>query len=305
MDLARRLKPMHLRLILKIAESGKLQSAANALAMSQPAASRILAEIESQVGTPLFIRHPKGMEATPLGEAFVKHARVILTEFDNLEAEAKNLNIGHVGKVRIGSVTGPTIGCLVPAIRQVKETSPEIEATIEVGPSTQLVRGLEEGRYDFILARLPPDHDSREFRIYPARTEVASLIVNRSHPLVGKPRVKLSDLVDFEWVIQERGSPIRQAVEGVFHANGLPVPRNITNSSSLLVVLAILEHSDAIAPQSQEVAGILTRQGVGANLAILDLSERIVVSPYFIIQHRAQQLPRAAERVLEEVLIRL
>ncbi len=77
MTLAQRLKAPHLRLILKIAETGQLQIAASTLAMSQPAASRILAEIEAGTGSPLFVRHPKGMEPTPVGEAFVKHARAI------------------------------------------------------------------------------------------------------------------------------------------------------------------------------------------------------------------------------------
>ncbi|MEZ5771689.1 MAG: LysR family transcriptional regulator [Defluviimonas denitrificans] len=69
MALSRKLKPAHLRLILKIAETGQLQMAATALAMSQPAASRILNEIEVEAGTPLFLRHAKGMEPTQAGSA--------------------------------------------------------------------------------------------------------------------------------------------------------------------------------------------------------------------------------------------
>lgn len=305
MALARKLKPPHLRLVLKIAETGQLQIAATALAMSQPAASRILTEIEAEVGTPLFLRHPKGMEPTQAGAAFLRHARAILTELDSLEAEMENVKAGLAGEVRVGSVTGPAVRCLVPAIRQIKDHAPGIEPTIEVAPSTELVRGLDEGRFDFILARLPPDHDSRAFHVMPARAEVVRLVVRRQHPLASRTRISVAELAGYEWVVQERGSPIRIAVENAFHAAGVPVPANITNTSSLLVMLAILESSDAVVTLSEEVAVLLTRQVFGAGLVALDLAEAVSVSPYFIIRNRAQQLSRAAERVLERVIAAL
>lgn len=302
MTLARKLKPPYMRLVLKIAETGQLQIAAASLGISQPAASRILTEIETEAGTPLFHRHAKGMEPTPAGSAFVKHTRAILTELDSLDAEMVNMKSGLVGEVRVGSVTGPAVRCLVPAIRQIKETTPGIEPTIDVGPSVELVRGLEEGRFDFILARLPPEYDSRAFRLTPARGEVVSLLVARSHQLADRPQVSLGELAGFEWVIQERGSPIRSAVEQAFHAAGVPVPGNIINTSSLLIMLAILETSEAIATLSEEVAGLLTRGTLGFRLSALKLMESITVPPYFIIQNRTQQLSRAAERVLDSVI---
>jgi len=302
MTLARKLKPPYLRLVLKIAETGQLQIAAASQGISQPAASRILTEIETEAGTPLFFRHAKGMEPTPAGAAFVKHGRAIVTELDNLDAEMANMKSGLVGEVRVGSVTGPAVRCLVPAIRQIKESTPGIEPTIDVAPSVELVRGLEEGRFDFILARLPPEYDSRAFRLTPARGEVVSLLVSRSHPLAGRQSVSLGELAGYEWVIQERGSPIRSAVEQAFHAAGVPVPGNITNTSSLLIMLAILESSQAVATLSEEVGGLLTRGTLGFQMEALKLVESVTVPPYFIIQNRSQQLSRAAERVLERVV---
>ena len=305
MDLSRRLKPSQLHLAVKIAETGKLQSACAALAISQPAASRMLAEVERLAGVPLFQRQPKGMVPTPVGEAFARHARQILSGFDSLEAEMRNLNAGYVGDVRIGSVTGPAVGSLVPAIQQVRHVAPNIQVTIEVGPSTQLVRGLEEGRFDFVIARVPPGHDSRDFDITPARVEVVSLMVRADHPWVGRGRVRLADLADCEWVMQESGSPIRQTLEAAFLAAGLTVPRRITNSSSLIVALAVLEGPDAISPQSREVVDLLMRRGQGANLAVLDLREDLVVSPYFVMRMPSRPLSPATEQILSEVFKRL
>lgn len=305
MNLTARLKPNQLQLLLKISETGKLQLAANAVGMSQPAASRILSDIEAHVGAALFDRHPKGMLATPVGAAFVRHARVILGELRNLQTEVDDLNIGSAGEVRVGSVTGPAVGCLVPAIQAVKVSAPGIKVTVEIGPSAQLVRGLEAERLDFVISRLPATYDSREFILTPARNEVVSLVVRRDHPLAARENVLLSELTDFEWVIQERGNPIRQAVEASFHAAGVAAPANVTNSSSLLVVLAMLARSDAIAPQSKEVANLLIGPGIRSELSTIALDELITVFPYYIIQNRSQKLHPAAARVLNEIMSRI
>lgn len=148
------LKLSHLRLVAAIAQHGQIQMAAQALTLTQPAASRTLAEIEKIVGGPLFERHPRGMVPTPLGAIFVRRARTMLMEMQDLAHELHEEREGLSGIVKAGAVTGPAVGCLVPAIRALKAVSPLVELQIDVGPSLQLMRGLEEGDYDFIIGRL-------------------------------------------------------------------------------------------------------------------------------------------------------
>lgn len=296
------IKPLHLRLLLKTHETGQLQVAARALGMSQPAASRILAEVESRCGSALFIRTPKGMEATPVGDAFAHHARVVLSGLDSLEHEVSALTAGTAGEVRIGTVTGPAVGLIVPAMAAVRALAPGIAVSIDVGPSTELVRGLDEGRFDFILARIPATHDSTALQVHPARSEVVRLLVRECHPLAGRRGVGLAELTEYEWVIQERGSPIRAAVEQAFHGAGTPVPHRFVNSSSLLMVLAMLASSDVIAPQSHEVAELLTGAEFGARLTYLDTVAEMIVTPYFVVRDRNRELPRAAQLFYEKVL---
>ena len=189
--------------------------------------------------------------------------------------------------------------------RALRAVSPDLDITIEVGPSAPLVRGLEEGRFDFVLARLPQDYDARVFDVQPARIERVSLLVHEAHPMMARADLTLRDLADQDWVIQERGSPIRAALETAFLEAGVPVPARVTNSSSLLVMLALLEGADIIAPVSDEVAALLTRPGIGARLGRLAIRNPITVSPCFIIQSRDRPTSRAVDRVLTEVLTRL
>src|SRR3954454_18305129 len=72
------MKLTQLGYIAAIAERGSVRAAARHLGVAQPAFSRSIAELERELGAPLFERRAKGMVATPLGEAFAKGATVIL-----------------------------------------------------------------------------------------------------------------------------------------------------------------------------------------------------------------------------------
>lgn len=302
MTLPRRLKPSQLKLIGSIEDSGKLQLAAEMVGISQPAASRMLSEIETDVGAPLFERLPRGMVVTEIGAAFVRHARVILSELDTLANEVTQLRGGQAGAVRIGAVTGPAVGALVPALTALREEVPNIEPTIEVAPSVSLIRGLEEGHFDFVLARLGSAQHVRTFMAHPGRIEDVCLIARNAHPLAGRS-ISLADTLPYEFVIQEPGSPIRSALEQSFLEHRLQTPGLVTNSSSLLIALSIVSGSNAIAPQTREVAQLLTRSPGG--LTILETRESTVVSPFLVLQSRHRQLSSVAQRLLDEVLRRL
>lgn len=297
-----RLKPQHLRLVRAIQDHGKLQLAARAVGLSQPAASRLLSEIETDAGGPLFDRLPKGMRATPMGAAFVRHARVILAEIDALSGELSQLRDGTAGVVRVGAVTGPAVGVLVPALMALRERTPDIQPTIEVAPSVALIRGLEEGRFDFVMARPGSDNDTRAFLAWPGRREEVCLLVRGTHPLAGR-RITLAETLDHEFVIQEPGSPIRAAVETAFLSHRLPTPAKVTNSSSLLVALSLLAGSDVIAPQTREVAATLIRSQ--SDFRILDAEEEIAVPPFMVLQLRDRQPSPLTRALLTEVLRRL
>lgn len=296
------LKPAQLRLIVEVAESGQLQIAAAAASMTQPAASRMLAEIERAVGAPLFLRQPKGMELTEIGTVMVRRARAMLREMRSMAAEVQALREGQGGAVRVGAVTGPAVGYLVPAIRAIKREAPDAEITVDVLPSRDLLRQLTAGEMDFALARVLPDFDSREFEIHPMRDEKVALLVRAGHPLARAPRVTFTELTDYEWIMQERGAPIREATLEAFGAVGLAEPRNIVNSPSLLLMIAYLSRSDAIAGMSEEVAQLLTQPPVSAGFAVLTMPREVRVSPYYMLNLKRRPLSPVAARLRELVI---
>lgn len=296
------LKPAQLRLIVELAEQRQLQLAADAMGLTQPAASRMLAEVERMAGAVLFLRQPKGMEPTEAGVVVIRRARAILREMRSMAAEVQALEGGLGGSVRVGAVTGPAVGLLVPAVRALKRAAPEAEVTVDVAPSRELLRQLSAGEIDFALGRVLPEFDSRLFEVHPMRDEKLALLVRQGHPLARAASVTLTQLMDYEWIMQDRGAPIREATLEAFATVGLAEPKNIVGSPSLLFMIAYLSRSDAVAAMSEEVAQLLTRPPVAAGFAVLPLPREVRVSPYYLLSLRRRPLSPVALRLRDLVI---
>lgn len=292
------LRPAQARLIAAIALHGQLQLAAQSCRMSQPAASRMLADLERSLDTPLFLRTPKGMEPTPIGDMIARRAERIALELQEMDQDLSDMRAGRGGRVRVGAVTGPALGYVVPAIQALKQEAPGADISVEVAPSATLVQALIRGDIDFALARLPPEADRADFDIEPARKEIVCLLVRDGHPMAAQPSVTLPELARYPWLLQQRGAPIRNAVDAAFAAIGQPTPADVTTTSSLLVILALLADTDSIAALSREVTNLIVSDRVGARFQRLALNQQMEVEPYLLIRARHRVLPPVALRLL-------
>lgn len=298
------LKPNQLRLILEIAESGQLQMAAQSIGMTQPAASRMLSEIERQLGVELFSRQPKGLIPTEIGQSVLKRARVIIREMGSVASELQNMRDGLEGTIHIGAVTGPAVHHLVSAVKEIKDEAPKASITVDVLPSRDLLNHLIAGEMDFILARILPEFNSLDFNIIPLQDEKVALMARADHPLARAPIVTLSELQTQEWIMQPRTSPISEASLLAFASFGLTEPANIIFSSSMLFTLAYIAQSHAIAPLSQEVADFLGRPPLEADFRSLPIANEIRVSRFYLLSLRRRPMSPLALRLKEKLLIR-
>ena len=284
----------HLRLIAAIAEHRQVSIAAQTLGLTQPAASRTLAEAETRVGVTLFERHPKGMQLTDAGEGLARRARNILDDLKDAADEVERLRLGRGGIVRIGAVTGAAVGYVVPAIRALKEQSPEAEVHVDVAISEELISGLLALRHDMILGRVPLRMSPARLSMQRARGERVQIVASADHAAAGRDEVSLVDLVGAEWVMQGPGAPIRRAVEEAFLNLGAPLPGKVINTASLLMALAQCHSPAVVTPVSQEVAHLLTAGR--SDLVILPVREPILVAPYSLITLRDRRLSPVAAR---------
>ncbi|MEO9337426.1 LysR substrate-binding domain-containing protein [Mesorhizobium sp. SB112] len=296
--LRRGLKLTHLRLLATLAETGKISASAAHLAMSQPAASRLLAELDTIVGAGLYQRHPRGVVLTEFGERFASWAQKVLRDLDAADREIIEMGAGDRGLVTIGSVTGPALELVLPVLRQIRVTHPGISADIVVDTSDRLAEMLLIERADFYIGRIPQDVDPRAFHANLIGEEPVSLIVRENHPLIRSGSTALVDCVIYDWVLQAPSGLLRHTVETYLLERGFNLPNRVISTSSMLMTLALISQSNAIAPISRAVAEFFGgSEGIGGRIATLPVAADLVVSPYSILRPAGRPLSPASQIV--------
>jgi DNA-binding transcriptional LysR family regulator len=292
----RGLKMAHFRLFAVLGQTGQISAAAATLAISQPAASRLAAEAERITCATLYERTSHGITLTAAGIAFANRARRMLLEVDETERELAEILEGDIGTVNIGSVTGPAVEHVVPAIRQARLHLPRVAVNVEVSTSDVLAEALLEGNLDFILARLPDGQDPRLFDARFIGPEPISLIVRRGHPLLRRPDLVMDRLMEYDWVLPLEGALLRTTLENALLTRGMPLPRKVLNTSSFLLTVVTVRQTNAIAPIASSVARFLAADsGMASAIEELPIGIPLEVSPYALITIASRELTPAAK----------
>lgn len=296
----RGLRFSQLRLVALLDRKGQISSAAAQLGMTQSAASRLLSELEYTVGAKLYERHGRGVVLTEAGQAMARQALIILNQLDNAHQELSQIVDGARGLVRLGAVTGPSMELVLPVIRKVREQYPEIELSVLVDTSDKLAESLFSHDLDFYLGRLPEDMDAKSVTMRPVGVEPITMIARQGHVLGEKASISIGECLDYDWILQPVGAPMRRSIEAHILANGYELPRHVFVTASSLLALAIVMESDAVTPVARPVADFLHHGGaLGARICQLPVRESIDVSPYSIIQRASSVQPPPVVRVLE------
>jgi DNA-binding transcriptional LysR family regulator len=296
------LKLSHLRLIGELADTSVISQAADQIGITQPAASRLLAEIEQIVGAPVHLRSGRGVSLTAVGAALARRAKRIQMELRNAVREMAEVASGSVGHVRLGAVTGPALDRVLPALRTARLTEPGVTAEVIVATSDILAQQLLTGRIDFAIARMPSGPDRALLDIRMIAVEPVSLVVRRGHPLHGRAGLQARDLLAFDWVMPGPDSILARAVIARLSALGLPDPPQRLSTASFLLTLALLQQSNAIAPLASAVAASFARAPDVPNVELaIDLG--IEVEAYGLMTRAGTTLTLVAQRLADSMII--
>lgn len=298
--LKRGLKLRHLQLLVGLQETGQLGLAAESLGMAQPAASRLLSEIESIIGHAVHERQGRGLSLTDVGASLARRAARVLIELRDAEREISGIAAGTQGHVRIGSVTGPAMDRVLPALRHARLALPDVTAEVYVAPSDLLCEQLLNGRLDFVVGRLPEDQSPDLFTIRLLETEPVSLLVRRGHHLAGLAKITPQDLLQFDWVMPGQDAILGRTVKARLAELGLPLPPQRLSTSSFLLTLAMMQQSNAIAPIARAVAETFAA-GPDAPYVTLPIDLGIEVEPFGLVTRAGSSLPPVVMRMIEMV----
>lgn len=291
-----RLNARQIAFLVKLDEERSVLKAAEALAMTQPAASKLLRYFEETLDVKLFERHARGVVPTWYGEILVRRARAMLSELNLAQEEIAALKRGLSGQVSIGTVISPGTNLIPMAIKLVKERRPSLLVSVEVNYSKQLIKKLLSADVDIVLGRILDPQGAEELAFEPLSDERHAVIARADHPLAGRRNLTLEEIRDQTWILPEPGSMARDRLVSVFIERGLAMPTSVVETTSLPVITGLLSKSDMIATfpacavEPYRKAGIVTVliEDIGVN-----------IGPFGIVTRRARQLSPGAQAMLD------
>lgn len=203
----------HFRYFDALARFGHFGRAAEACAISQPALSVQIKELEAMLGAPLVERTARQIRLTTLGEAFLVRARKILIDVEEISELARDLDGPLKGQLRMGVI--PTIApyLLPEIIRTLSVAYPQLELRPRESITKSLLTDLMDSRLDFVIAALPVSEPSlREVVLFDE-----NFVLVRSAEDAQKPVPKPDQLQDMKLLLLEEGHCFRDQALAFCH----------------------------------------------------------------------------------------
>jgi DNA-binding transcriptional LysR family regulator len=260
--LVNRLKLKHWSLLSALGETPTLHEAAARINITQPSATKMLADIEGAFGFALFERHPRGMRATPLGSEVVAYARQTQAGLDRfLEALEIKRRGGH-GHLVFGTIMGAAPDLVAAAVAQIKRERPRLHVRILGETSDQISLLLERHEIELAVGRFTDPLQHNQFHFVPLAHEPMCAVVRQGHALVGRDALAWAELVGWPWVLQTLASPARQLLEEEFTRAGVGTPEDVIECTSIFATLQLVQSSNAVAMLPESVVRDHVRAGL-------------------------------------------
>lgn len=298
-SLLNRLRYKHLHMLAVLGSSQNLHRASLTLSMSQPAATRMLREIEDMFGCHLFERLPRGMRPTALGRQLVKFAEASLNGLDRCAEDLALRQKGGYGYLSIGTIMGAAPDLVMTTVARVKAENPQLRLRVMGDTSDQLLKLLEQRRIDLAIARRNYVSGEDPYVFEELGNERLVLVVRSGHPLARRRKMLWAELVnDWPWILQPTSSPARIALDQHLDHLSLPVPSDITECSSVYSMQQLIQLTDAIMLLSESALKDYLRMGLVKALPIrLD----IPMAPFGILT-RAHEAPTQEQKHFIDLL---
>jgi DNA-binding transcriptional LysR family regulator len=191
-----------MRVLREVAQRGSFSAAAEALSFTQSAVSQQIAALEREAGTVLVQRSARGVRLTEAGEAVVRHTEAILARLAEAESELEAIAGLKGGRLRMASFESAGATLMPLAIAAFRERHPAVELSMTMLEPEDSIPQLRSGELDlaitFSAGRGHEHHEglSHQHLI----DDPMYLVLPKTHPLAGKRRLRLADLVGEAWI---------------------------------------------------------------------------------------------------------
>jgi DNA-binding transcriptional LysR family regulator len=238
-EVARRLRLRDLHMLRVVAELGSMARAAESLALSQPAISKAIAEMERALGVSLLERSARGVAATDYGRVLLARGTAMLDELRQGIEEIRFLADPEQGEVRVGA-TEPMTAVVSAAVERLSRRYPRMRFRVDVAPTTELLQGLRRRALDLAVTRMADARAEPDLRVEILFEDPLVVMADRGNPLVRRRRIDLGDLLEEPWALPPYDSFLGAFILRAFRSRGLEPPRAAVFTRSVQMWVAML-----------------------------------------------------------------
>ena len=277
MDLA------NLQAFIAVAEHASFSLAAEQLFVTQPAVSKRISSLESELDQRLFDRIGRKITLTEAGQALLPRARRIITEIEDSRRELANLSGMVEGKLKIGTSHHIGLHRLPPLLRQFKMNYPDVALDIHFLGSEDACHAVENGELELAIITLPSDTPER-LEAESIWRDPLSVVCGREHPLLSS-KLSLEKLMDYPAILPGPETFTREIIERALKP-GAPGPQVdlSTNYLETIKMLVSVGLGWSLLPETM----------LDEELAVLDIKELRISRSLGIVRHRERTLSNAA-----------
>lgn len=197
-----------LRYFVEVASLGSVQAAAERIGRTQPALTKCVRRLETEVGGRLFHRKGRGIELTDLGRALFAHANVICRAVENTVQEVRAVAQGSRGHIRLG-ISPTAAHCMLPDLLELLVAeAPDLTYRVLTGTPAVLRNALRTREVDLAIGP-DEDGDAIEFNTSYIHDDDVVVAAGPAHPLAGRS-VSIEALSAFDWLLPTEDIPTRR-----------------------------------------------------------------------------------------------
>lgn len=303
--LAGRLKLKHLELFRAVCEAQTLRKAAEWSHMTQPAATKLIQEMEDMLGVPLFVRDRRGMRPTAYGEVVRRHVAIVLADLGNMAHEIGLFAEGAAGHIRLGIIPSLASELLAASIARMLQAWPQVRFSMREGAATELLAHLARNDLDLTFGRVLDARGAAGLRIVEVYTESFDIVCSARHPLARKRNVAWAQLATGHWALPAAGTPLRELVDNLFTRNAVLRPTAAVESSSFEKTRTIIARTELLGVLPRSIA---LRGRQDKDIALLKPTLRADIAPISLILRQGIAQPPLVEefaRIVRETAARL
>lgn len=273
--IGRRIRLRDLHVLQAVVQQGSMAKAARHLSISQPVISKVIADLEREIGKPLLDRDRHGAEPTIYGASLLKHGSAVFDELRQSVQDIEHLANPAAGELRIATLEVMAAGFLPAVIRSLHRRNPQITIHVRLAVVVDtLYRELRDRNVDFILGRIPMPLEEKDIKADILFSEPTVIIAGKRNRWTRRRKIELADLADEPWVFPAAGSVADRIATQMFQRSGLERPRRGTVCAAVPVAAALVTNG----PYLSTFPGSLVRFG-GHHLQVKVLPVKVPVPP--------------------------